>query len=160
MSKLAKSPTAKPAARKTVAGAARAGVLKRTPQKASRAHASGEAPAARPAPGPSTPKGTTVRLDPAVKAGLMLAQSLLKMTANKIINEAVKTYVSAATKNLEADLEGKLAKLRAYRMSDPSHEKAIADFANAEAAHGTNDPGEGTAVVLTGATRRRTREHA
>lgn len=114
----------------------------------------------KPSPKPSITKGTTVRLAPAVKAGLAQIQAQLKIPANKIINLAVAQYVDIATQRLEAELEAKLAKLRAYRMSDPGYEKAIAAFADAEAAHGPHDPAEGSVVTHASAGRRRSRRHA
>jgi ribosomal protein S11/predicted transcriptional regulator len=75
---------------------------------------------------------TTFRLKSELQAALQSLSKLRKRPMNILVNEAVKTYLDQNLPNVENELEGVLAKLRAYRKSDPDFEKAIDAFAEAE----------------------------
>ena len=105
-------------------------------------------------------KATTIRFDPAVQASLAVAQSVLRMTANKIVNEAVALYVADRTAAIQTQLEDTLQRLRAYRKADPKFGKAVAAFAAAEAQHARADPIEGGVAPNISSTHARTRADA
>ena len=88
-------------------------------------------------------KATTVRLHAELIAGLALLQRILKKPMNRMINEAVRHYVERQSSQVETDLQQVLERVRAYRRSDPGYRKLWAEFVNAEARHGKNDPVEG-----------------
>jgi hypothetical protein len=76
--------------------------------------------------------------------GLELLQGVLHKPVNKMVNEAVAIFVSRRKAEVEADLEGVLAKLKAYKRRDPNFDQAIQQFAEAEASLGGDDSVEGT----------------
>lgn len=96
------------------------------------------------------PKATTFRLDPPLQEGLVLLQAVLKKPLNRLVNEAVQGFIERRTGEVEADLQQVLARVQAYRRSDPRFEKAIAHFAATEAGLAYNDPAEGRVQVRTG----------
>lgn len=94
------------------------------------------------APAPER-KATTFRLDPPVQQALLLLQSVLKKPLNRLVNEALLGFIEKRTAEIESDLQQVLTRVRAYRRSDPKFEKAIAQFVDAEASSGSDDPVEG-----------------
>lgn len=124
-------------------------VRKKSAARKPRHPGSGPAPGARktakvPA---SEIKVTPVRLEPELRAGLALLQGTLKMTMNKLINQAVDELISRRTAVVEADLEAMLRKVKAYRKRDPGFKRAIRATAEAEArasSEGLHDPAQGT----------------
>jgi predicted transcriptional regulator len=88
-------------------------------------------------------KATTVRLPVELIAGLALLQRILKKPMNRMINEAVRHYVQRQSSRAETDLQRVLERVKAYRRSDPSYRKLWAEFVDAEARHGKDDPVEG-----------------
>ena len=92
---------------------------------------------------PAAPKATTVRLRPGLITGLSLLQRILKKPMNRMINEAVHRYVERQTSAVETDLQNVIERVRAYRRSDPNYKKLWAEFVDAEARHGKDDPVEG-----------------
>ncbi|MPZ46766.1 MAG: hypothetical protein GEV05_25965 [Betaproteobacteria bacterium] len=72
---------------------------------------------------------------------------VLKRPMNQLVNEAVKDYVDRRSREVERDLEGTIAKLRAYRQRDPQFERAIKSVVDAEARMGKNDPAQGKVVI-------------
>jgi len=96
------------------------------------------------------PKATTFRIDPSVRRKLMLLQSVLNKPLNRLVNEALEDFVEKRTAEVETDLLQILMRLRKYRRSDPKFEKAIAQFVNAEASLGSDDPVEGRTRVKAG----------
>ncbi len=96
------------------------------------------------------PKATTFRLDPPLQEGLVLLQAVLKKPLNRLVNEAVRGFIERRTAEVETDLQQALARVQAYRRSDPRFEKAIAQFAAAEAGLADGDPAEGHRRVGTG----------
>lgn len=64
---------------------------------------------------------------------------------NDIIVEALTKYIRSQSEAAALDHETIASKLRAYRETDPNFEKAISEFADAEAAH--EDPVEGRIVA-------------
>jgi hypothetical protein len=88
-----------------------------------------------------TRKATTFRIDPDVQAQLAALSDILHRPMNRLVNEAVRDYVAQRSREVESDLEADLAKLRAYRKSDPGFEQAMAAFVEAEAT--LEDPVEG-----------------
>ena len=89
------------------------------------------------------PKATTVRLAADLITGLALLQRILKKPMNRMINEAVRHYVERQSARVETDLKSVLERVKAYRRSDPSYKKLWAEFVDAEARYGKNDPLEG-----------------
>jgi hypothetical protein len=97
----------------------------------------------RAAPAERKATATTFRLDPPLQEGLVLLQAVLKKPLNRLVNEAVQGFIERRTGEIEADLQQVLARVQAYRRSDPRFEKAIAQFAAAEASLASDDPAEG-----------------
>lgn len=89
------------------------------------------------------PKATTVRLEPALITGLSLLQRILKKPMNRMVNEAVRHYVERQSSEVETDLQKVLERVQAYRRSDPNYKKLWAQFVDAEARYGKDDPVEG-----------------
>ncbi|MBI3915449.1 MAG: hypothetical protein HY322_00380 [Betaproteobacteria bacterium] len=87
---------------------------------------------------------TTLRLDPALLSGLRLLQHLEKQPLNRLINEALRSYVARRSAEAEGGLQDILDRVRAYRRSDPDFEKMWAEFVDAEARYGAEDPVEGS----------------
>jgi predicted transcriptional regulator len=92
------------------------------------------------------PKATTFRLDPTLQAGLTVLAQLTKKPLNRLVNEAVQSFIQKRSHEVEADLEASLKRLRAARKNDPTFKSAIARFAQAEASLGSADPVEGRPV--------------
>lgn len=92
-------------------------------------------------------KPTTFRIDPPAQAALEHLSRVLKRPMNQLVNEAVKDYVDRRSREVERDLEGTIAKLRAYRRRDPQFERAIESAADAEARMGKSDPAQGKVVI-------------
>ena len=91
----------------------------------------------------TAPEATTVRLEPALMAGLLLLQRILKKPINRMLNEAVRHYVERQSSEVETDLQKVLERVQAYRRSDPNYKKLWAEFVDAEARYGKDDPVEG-----------------
>ena len=91
-------------------------------------------------------KATTFRLDPEVQAGLALLSEIQGRPQNQLVNEAVRELVSKRSREVEVDLKSTLARLKAYRLRDPSGEKSMAAAMRAEAAI-DYDPVEGVRVL-------------
>ena len=89
------------------------------------------------------PKATTVRLQAELLAGLALLHRILKKPMNRMINEAVRNYVERQSSEVEAELQQVLERVKAYRRSDPGYKRLWAEFVDAEARHGKDDPVEG-----------------
>ncbi len=94
-----------------------------------------------------TSKATTLRLDPMARAGLEILRRATGSTLNKLVNDAVLMYVSTRSAQLDAMLRASLARIEAYRHSDPYFEQSVAASVAAEAAHAGSDPTEGRMVV-------------
>ncbi|MDQ3259442.1 MAG: hypothetical protein M3Q00_01430 [Pseudomonadota bacterium] len=92
-----------------------------------------------------TRKATTFRLDPEVQAGLALLSEVQRRPQNQLVNEAVRELVSKRSQEVEVDLKSTLARLKAYRLRDPTGEKSMAVAMRAEAAI-EYDPAEGVRV--------------
>ncbi|MPZ21579.1 MAG: hypothetical protein GEV06_27360 [Luteitalea sp.] len=74
---------------------------------------------------------------------------------NQLVHDALAVYLDRRTRDVERDLEAKLASLQAYSRRDPDFEDAIARFAEAEAR--LDDTVEGESVTTTGPIRREIR---
>jgi predicted transcriptional regulator len=96
------------------------------------------------------PKATTFRLDPPLQEGLVLLQAVLKKPLNRLVNEAVRGFIEKRTAEVESDLQQVLTRVQVYRRSDPKFEKAFAQFVDAEARFGSEDPAEGRAEASAG----------
>ena len=84
------------------------------------------------------PKATTFRLDPTLQAGLTVLAQLTKKPLNRLVNEAVQTFIEKRSHEVEADLEAALKRLRAARKNDPT--KGSGEVAEAgEGAHPTGN---------------------
>jgi predicted transcriptional regulator len=86
-------------------------------------------------------KATTFRLDPSVRQAMLQLQTVLKKPLNRLVNEALQDFIKKLT--VESDLQHILTRVRANRRSDPKFDNAIAQFVDAEASLGANDPVEG-----------------
>ena len=106
----------------------------------------------------STRRATTFRLEPRLQRGLELLSDLRKAPLNRLVNEAVDTYLDEQAASVEADLEDTLQRVKAYRNSDPDFERAIAAFAETEANHASEDPVEGRTTRAQRPARRLVRE--
>lgn len=91
----------------------------------------------------SAVKPKTLRLEPTFEVGLGLLKQALHKPVNKMVNEAVGEYIARRTAEVEADLGGVLARLKAYRRSDPDFKRDRNAFIAAEAEFGASDPMEG-----------------
>lgn len=89
-------------------------------------------------------KASTHRLDPEVQTALDRLSRLMGKPKNRLINEAVKSYVQQTSLEMERKLEGALEALRTYRQRDPDFEHSIDAFAAAEAQAAHGDPAEGS----------------
>jgi predicted transcriptional regulator len=98
----------------------------------------------------SVRKATTFRLDPALQAGLAVLGRVLKKPLNRLVNEAVRGFIEKCSVEVEADLERTIERLKACRQKDPRFESAIAQFVEAEASLGRDDPVEGRPQRATG----------
>jgi hypothetical protein len=87
-------------------------------------------------------RATTYRIDPAVDALLVTLSDVLGRPRNQLVNEAVREFVERRSKEVEADLEATLVRLRAHRARDPDFQGAIQDWVDAEASS-EHDPAEG-----------------
>jgi hypothetical protein len=110
---------------------------------ASKRHPSPKARAAAPAV-----KTKTLRLAPEYEAGLALLKGVLGTPVNKMVNEAVGEYIRKRSAQVEADLTGVLAQVKAYRRADPRFKQARARFVDAEARLGGDDPVEGVVIDM------------
>lgn len=88
-------------------------------------------------------KATTFRLEASVQQGLVLIAKVLGVPLNRLVNEAVRTFVRKRTAEVVMDTEETLRLLKARRAKDPEFERDIADFADNEAKHAKEDPAEG-----------------
>lgn len=89
-------------------------------------------------------KATTLRLDPSLLSGLELLQHVMKKPLNRLINEAVRSYVARRSAEVEGGLQDILDRVRAYRRTDPDFDKLWDEFVDAEARFGAEDPVEGS----------------
>ncbi len=94
----------------------------------------------------AAPKATTFRLEPTLQAGLTVLAQLTKKPLNRLVNEAVQSFIEKRSHEVEADLEAALKRLRAARKNNPNFESAIARFAEVEASLSKGDPVEGRPV--------------
>lgn len=62
---------------------------------------------------------------------------------NKIVNQALIEFVDRGVTRLRSDAEETLRLLSAYRKRDPGFKRAAAQFVEAEAMYGAEDPMEG-----------------
>jgi hypothetical protein len=83
--------------------------------------------------------------------GLEKLSTILNKPLNKLVNEAVREYVTRRILETEVELASTLDELRAYRKSDPDFDRSIAEFINAEVST-AHDPAEGHVVPEVGPT--------
>ena len=96
-------------------------------------------------------KASTFRLHEDLQAGLDLISQLQHRPKNKLVNEAVAEYVTRHALQTEDELQTILKRVKAYQQADPDFTRAIAAFADAEAAHGHDeDPMEGRQSATVG----------
>jgi len=131
---------------------------KRLLQKAPRYRARAKAPVREAAVSrtraPAHPRiATTLRLDPALLSGLKLLQHLEKRPLNRLINEALRSYVARRSAEVEGGLQDILDRVRAYRRTDPDFDKMWGEFVDAEARYGAEDPVEGSTQKSAGPAR-------
>lgn len=93
--------------------------------------------------GSTVVRAKTLRLRPEFEVGLGILKDVLRKPINKMVNEAVGEYIERRAAEVEADLYGVLGKLKAYKRADQKFAAARAQFVEAEARHGADDPVEG-----------------
>jgi hypothetical protein len=93
--------------------------------------------------GSAAVRAKTLRLIPEFEAGLGILKNILRKPVNKMVNEAVGEYIEKRAAEVETDLRGVLEKLKAYKRADPRFASARAQFVEAEARYGADDPAEG-----------------
>lgn len=103
-------------------------------------------------------RATTFRLEPQLQRRLELLSDVPRAPLSRLVNEAVHDYLDVQAARLETDLEATLERVKTYRAADPDFEHAIADFADAEAEHGADDPAEGSTARARGPAQRLVRE--
>ena len=96
---------------------------------------------------------TTLRIDPALLSGRKLLQHLEKQPLNRLINEALRSYIARRSAEVEGGLQDILDRVRAYRRTDPDFEKMWAEFVDAEARYGAEDPVKGSSQKQAGPAR-------
>ncbi len=102
-------------------------------------------------PGIAKVKVTPVRLEPALRQGLVMLQGVLKMPMNKLVNQAVGDFIKRRAAEIETDLEAVLKQVKEYRKRDPKFKEAIRLTAEAEAQafkDGVRDPAQGTTYLI------------
>lgn len=87
-------------------------------------------------------KATTFRIEQKAVEGLALLTGMLGRSQNQLVNEAILEFVERRSIDIEHDLRGTLARLRAWRERDPDMEAAIGRFAEAEVSE-ADDPAQG-----------------
>ncbi len=85
----------------------------------------------------------TLRIDAEERAALENLSKIEGRPVNQLLNEAIKSFLIRRGPR-ERSLEASLARLRAYRESDPGFQRAIAAFVESEAS--LDDPVEGQLV--------------
>jgi hypothetical protein len=96
-------------------------------------------------------KVTPVRLEPTLRLGLAMLQSVLKTPVNKLINQAVGDFINRRTTEVETDMKAVLKEVRGYRKRDPKFKEAIRRTAEDEAQafkERLGDPAQGTTYVI------------
>ena len=96
------------------------------------------------------PKATTLRLAAPLQEGLSLLQGVSGKPMNRMVNEAVQAYLEKRSAEVATELSQTLARVQAWRRSDPNFEQAIEDLVDAEARHAKGDPVEGKPRARTG----------
>ena len=86
----------------------------------------------------------TLRIDAEERAALEDLSKIEGRPVNQLLNEAIKSFLIRRGSR-ERSLEANLARLRAYRESDPGFQRAVAAFVETEATLG--DPVEGQLVT-------------
>lgn len=96
-------------------------------------------------------KVTPVRLEPRLRQGLAVLQSVLKTPVNKLINQAVSDFLTTRTAQVETDLKAVLRQVKEYRKRDPRFEETFRRMVAAEAKavrHGVPDPAQGKTYLI------------
>lgn len=93
-----------------------------------------------------TRQASTFRIEPRLQTALRTLSRIAGRPMNRLVNEAVELYLKEHGPEAERELEATLAGLRAYRQRDPSFDKAIEAFVDAEAR--SEDPIEGRPVTV------------
>ncbi len=86
----------------------------------------------------------TLRIDAEERAALEDLSKIEGRPVNQLLNEAIKSFLIRRGPR-ERSLEANLARLRAYRESDPGFQRAVAAFVESEAS--LDDPVEGQVVT-------------
>ncbi len=74
---------------------------------------------------------------------MALLSQILKKPLNRLVNEAVESFLERRSAEVESDLQQILDRVRATRRADPKFEAAIGTLVDAEATLGAEDPAEG-----------------
>ncbi len=96
--------------------------------------------------GAAAVKPKTLRLAPEFEDGLAMLKSVLGVSVNSMINEAVSDYIRRRSAEVEVELTGVLDKVKAHRRSDPHFALARSRLVDAEARAGRQDPVEGVVI--------------
>lgn len=97
-------------------------------------------------------KPFTLRLSADLYEALSSLSEAVHRSMNDLITEAVSKFVVVESKIAARDLEATAARLKIYGETDPGFERAIEEFAEAEAKNA--DPLEGEAFAVGGPVRR------
>jgi hypothetical protein len=85
----------------------------------------------------------TLRIEAEERAALENLSKIEGRPVNQLLNEAIKSFLVRRGPR-ERSLEANLARLRAYRETDPGFQRAVAAFVESEAS--LDDPVEGEVV--------------
>lgn len=88
-------------------------------------------------------QASTYRLEPDVQAGLEQLSKALRRPKNKLLNEALRSFVQQRSRTLVEEMEAVIRSLQVYQQRDPGFERAIVGVAQDEASRGGSDPAEG-----------------
>jgi predicted DNA-binding protein len=91
-----------------------------------------------------------VRLDDETYRHLKLVAESTHRPMSKLIQEAVADLLERESRRLAEELSPRVEKLRQYANRAGARAAALAAVANAEAAHGKDDPAEGTRIGALG----------
>jgi len=105
-------------------------------------------------------RATTYRLEPKTQAALVNLSKVLRRPMNVLVNQALQAYLDQQLPKVEQELETTLARLRTYREHDPTYERAIGAFADAEARFEDDLEGQVIKKERSSSTRNRRPSHA
>jgi len=76
---------------------------------------------------------TTLRFPPKIQTALATLSRLRRVTMNKLVTEAVESYLDKNVSQAQTELQATLSDLHAYLDRDPKLDKSVEMFVKAEA---------------------------